>query len=523
MRQYIFIINILFVSICWSQPSITWQKTIGGMETDRNAHFIQLSDGNYIIAGESDSDIGGHKSEDSQGRADFWIIKLSPAGDIIWDISIGGEDDELIFKILEMPDGSIVVAGESQSLLSGDLSEIGGRIWVVKVDSDGFIVWDNMVGPSSTDFGDMILTTDGGIAIGGSSSGGVSADKSEPQIGGYDYWLVKLNPDGFVQWDRTFGGLEDDDLRTIEELENGDFVIAGESESGIGGDKTEANAFLDFWVLRVNSVGEIIWQNNIGGDFFEYMDCSTLLSDGHVLVVGFSDSHESGKKTEPHFGGGDLWMVKLDSMDGSIHWQKTYGGDNYDEGKEIIGTADGNILVLAESNSDISGNKTEFLRGSCADFWLLELDENGDEIWQKSIGGDECDDPESMYLCSDGGILLSGASNSNTSFEKTDDPVGGLIDLWVVKLGTPLVVEEKSMISSSIEIFPNPNSGAFIIKNKSLVSANYQLTSVEGKIIQQNFQVNPGDNYYDFNLESGIYILHEIGKIGILSYKIIVK
>ncbi|MBK9456438.1 MAG: hypothetical protein IPO24_13055 [Bacteroidetes bacterium] len=180
-----------------------------------------------------------------------------------------------------------------------------------------------------------------------------------------DMWIVKLNSTGGIEWQNTIGGLHIDYAEIIRELPDGSFIVAGNSSSAIGYDKTvdlhgTGGLTYDIWVLKLTSTGSIIWQKNIGGPGDDYFSDIILTADGGFLIGAESYSGIGFEKTSPLISVFDNWLIKLDA-DGNIEWDKTIGGDNLDNIGGIAQTTDGNYVVGAYSMSGISGNKTEIM------------------------------------------------------------------------------------------------------------------------------------------------------------------
>ena len=298
--------------------NIEWQNTIGGSGLDDCRRVIQCSDGNYIIAGRSDSNISGDKTENSQGGLDYWILKLNSTGSILWQNTIGGSSTETIEEIIETADNEIMVFGDSFSDVSGDktIPSYGNRdFWVLNLDSLGNILWQKVIGGSGDEIlNGVVVCPDGGYLLGGNSTSSISGDKSEINIGGYDFWIVKISDEGIVEWEETIGGISSDNIYALEYFNDG-YIIGGNSLSGVSGDKTEpTNGGYDYWFVKIDSLGNIIYQKAYGGNKDDAIVCATLSLDGNLILGGYSYSGLSGDKSEPNLGGTnnfDIWLINL--------------------------------------------------------------------------------------------------------------------------------------------------------------------------------------------------------------------
>ncbi len=366
--------------------NIQWQNTIGGSLSDDLYSIQQTADGGYILGGSSLSNISGDKTENSIGPSwgswDYWIVKVDAVGTIQWQNTIGGSGYDYSYSIQQSTDGGYILGGQSGSNISGDKTEdsLGQNdYWIVKTDSLGIIQWQNTIGGS--DFEDIYSiqqTADGGYILGGISQSDISGDKTENRLGSSDYWIVKLDSLGVIQWDNTIGGSLGEALYSIQQTTDGGYIIGGTSASDISGDKTEncigGPGYIDFWIVKVDALGIVQWENTIGGTSFDELLSVQQTTDGGYILGGFSKSRISGDKTENSIVKNDYWIVKTDSL-GNVQWQNTIGGSSDDELYSIQQTIDGGYILGGSSNSNVTGDKTENNTGGFGayDYWIVKL------------------------------------------------------------------------------------------------------------------------------------------------------
>ncbi|MBL7914951.1 MAG: T9SS type A sorting domain-containing protein [Bacteroidia bacterium] len=419
---------------------IQWQNTIGGSDEDMLGEIVQTSDGGYIMGGLSYSNISGDKTENSIGSADYWIVKTDSLGVIQWQNTIGGSNYDRLYSLQQTSDGGFILGGGSNSDSTGDkIENSNGQsdYWIVKTDSLGNIQWQNTIGGNSEEsLTTLEQTTDGGFILGGWSQSNISGDKTENSNGYRDYWIVKTDSLGVIQWQNTIGGSGRENLRSINQTTDGGYILVGSSESNISGDKTENNiGVYDYWIVKTDSLGIIQWQNTIGGSKWDLGGSVDLTADGGFILIGYSDSNISGDKTENSYGDSDYWIVKIDSL-GNIQWQNTIGaigGASGELGASISQTTDkGYVLGGSSFASIVSGDKTENGFGQ-GDFWIVKTDSLGIIQWQNTIGGVSSEYCINLSQTNDGGFILGGYSKSNISGEKTEN-CKGEHDFWIVKI-----------------------------------------------------------------------------------------
>ena len=401
--------RFLFLFFCLSgslsaQPTIEWQKTFGGSSSDKAFCVQQTIDDGYIVAGTTSSingDVFGN-----HGGLDFWVLKLTDSGSIQWKRTYGGSDIEALYQIKQTSDGGYIVAGYTHSN-NGDVSGDHGDYdaWVLKLNSAGAIQWQRCLGGSGWDEAWSVQqTSDGGYILAGRSS---STDGDVTVNHGFlDYWVVKLNHDGEIQWQRSMGGSDEDLGFAIVQSSDGGYIVTG-SSSSVDGNVTGNHGDLDYWVVKLNFEGKIEWEKSLGGSSLDRANDIQQTRDGGYIILGQSYSN-NGDATGNH-GNNDFWVVKL-NVDGDIIWQKSLGGSNDDYGRAIYQTEDNGYVMIGQTQSndgDVIGND------GGADLWIVKLSEFGDFEWQKSFGGTKAEVGHSVQQTSDGGFIMTGQAKSS--------------------------------------------------------------------------------------------------------------
>ena len=484
-------------------PTIEWQKCLGGTSEDIAYSIQQTSDGGFIVAGETlsnDGDVSGN-----HGGRDAWVVKLNSSGDIIWKKCLGGTDHDFAYSIQQTSDGGFIVAGLTGSN-DGDVSgnHGGSDAWVVKLNSSGEIEWQKCLGGTNYDFAYSIQqTSDGGFivaSITGSNDGDVSGNH-----GGSDYWVVKLNSSGGIEWQKCLGGTNSDGgifndyIYSIQQTSDGGFIMACETMSN-DGDVSGNHGSYDAWVVKLNSLGDIEWQKCLGGTNRDIANSIQQTSDGGFIVAGSTSSND-GDVSGNH-GYGDAWVVKLNSS-GDIEWQKCLGGTNSDWAYSIQQTNDSGFIVAGythSNNGDVSGNHGYY------DYWVVKLNSSGDIEWQKCIGGTNYEFANSIQQTSDGGFIVAGETLSNNGDVSGNH---GYSDAWVVKLtNEPDRINEIENYNL-LSIYPNPFTEYAIITFDNPKKEKYRLliTDVTGKVVMEINEIYGNTvEINGNNLSAGVYV-----------------
>lgn len=358
-----------------SLGDLVYEKSYGGDSTDNLAVIVSTGDEGYLLAGSSASGRNGEKSEDSKGGLDYWIVNIDKGGNVQWDKTIGGDEDDILTCAIGSGDGGFYIGGYSLSSISGDKSEnsFGAEdFWLVKLDSEGEIEWDLTLGGDSTDIMKNIVIGPGTLLVGGYSISNTSGTKSENGYGGYDYWLNKVDSLGNLIRDKTMGGVQNDFLEEIRlKAHSLGYWIGGTTYSGSGGTKSSGyynNG--DMWILKVDTGLNVEFDRTIGSHHSERCKDMEISAEGSAIIAGWSNGNGGNKVSETK-GEQDYWIYKMDTV-GGIYWDFSYGGTLGDSLEAIFIKCDRGILAGGYSESTISGDRTHLNKGG-SDYWAFEL------------------------------------------------------------------------------------------------------------------------------------------------------
>jgi len=435
----------LFNTASIAQPQIVWDQSHGGIAYEESLRMFPIAGDNYVIGGTTSSGNSGDVSNPNQGLSDFWVYQINGAGNITWDESYGGSGSDFMQDMIATSDGGYLMGGFSFSDISGVKSEANrgfpwtNDYWVVKVDGTGAIQWDRTFGGDSNDQLTCLLqTSDGGYLLGGWSLSDVSGDKTDGTEGAFDIWVVKLDASGNYEWDQTYGGTAVDMLFSMVESSDGNVILGGMSASPISGDKVQpARGSIDYWILKIDLTGNILWSQTFGGTGNDQLRDMINTTDGNILVVGFSDSNIGDEKSENSRGLLDYWAIKMDE-NGNILWDATFGGPDIDDLSSVMENNKNNYVLCGSSLSGVGGDKTEPSNGDY-DYWMVYIDQAGNKLYDKAYGGTQTDILRGNLHLADNGYLVGGFSASDISGDKTDG-TNGDNDSWVIRIGCGPVV-----------------------------------------------------------------------------------
>ena len=370
--------------------------------------------------------VAGKTNSFGAGGDDFWLLKLDPSGDIEWQKTYGGGADDGANSVQQTSDGGYIVAGWTASFGVGR-----GDFWLLKLYPDGNVQWQKAYGGGATDCAYSIQeTSDGGYIVAGVGSFGTAGD---------DFWVLKLDSGGEVQWQKAYGGNGQESACFIQETTGGGYILAGTTKSFGAGVRD-----CDFWVLKLGSTGSIQWQKVYGGSGDDLLYSVEETTDGGYIIAGTTNSFGTGINDY------DFWVLKL-GAEGDVRWQKTYGGSDNDYAYCVRQTFDGGYIAAGETGSFGAGN---------SDLWVLKLDPGGDLEWQKSYGGSSAERTNSIQQTSDGGYIVAGAADSGFGVLRLLP--GGLPggECPLIKDSAAAIAATSATASSTAIASSNTNAGA---------------------------------------------------------------
>lgn len=369
--------------------NMQWQKLFGGTGTFDQLYTVQpTSDGGYILAGSTQSNNTGTLTGISNnGGVDAWLIKLDANGNVQWQKLYGGNGNDYFYSVFQTADAGFMIAGSSYSsngTLTGLTNNGSADGWIMKTDATGNTQWQKLFGGNVTDYFYSIQpANDGGfIASGGSSSlSGTGTLGSTINNGGTDGWIVKTDAAGNTQWQKLFGGSGNDVINVMQSASANEYIFGGNSNSGNSGTLAgiNNNGLQDGWVFKTDNNGTQFWQKLWGGGDNDAINNLLSLSNGETILAGSVSAASALSGTlngTPGFGLSDAWLIKCNPS-GNIIWQKLYGGSNDESFASLLQLSNGSLMVAGFSNSPNNGNLTGIAGFGSSDIWLLKTDGYG--------------------------------------------------------------------------------------------------------------------------------------------------
>jgi Secretion system C-terminal sorting domain len=430
---------------------LLWTKTFGETGNDFAHCVSQNSDGGYIISGYTNS----------FGASAFrcYLIRTDETGNHLWSNTYSGPNHSELFSVKQTPDGGFVSAGK-----------VGSDAFLVKTDSSGNTQWKKVYGGGGTDIARSVaLTSDGGYIITGyTSSFGAGTD---------DVYVIKTNDTGDTLWTKAYGGASNDYGVSIMQTNDGGYMLFGETSSF--GNSSE------YLLLRLNAAGYIVWSKVFGGQYQEFAASMSRADNGNILLSGKSQTFGAGY--------GDSYVVCLDST-GTLLWSKTFGNIFSDYGNCIIPTNDGGVLVAGESSTSGASGLGQ------TDMSLVKTN---------AVGTSGCAETSPATVSAAISAIISGTSTVVSTGGSVSNPAtisntGGTAQTICFSTGINDVDE-----AVTVSVFPNPvTSGFFINTNLNQQPEKIKMYSANGQLAMVWENIESTSHYFAVDkLPEGLYFL----------------
>ncbi len=387
MKKSLFTLLGLGFLFAQTPPDTEWTRIFVKDYNDYGRAVYPTSDGGYIIT--------GYVGSNTYGYYDLVLIKMDANGNVMWQKTYGNSwDAERGYDVREISSGGYIITGKG-----------GGNpnVWLIRTDTSGDTLWIKEYGGTDWDVGFSVCeTSDKGYIIAGYTQSYGS--------GSSDVYLIRTDSSGNLIWQKTFGGTNPDEAHCVKQTSDGGYIIAGHTGSyGAGLD--------DVYLIKTDSSGNLLWSKTFGGSSYDYGYGVEQTSDGGYIVVGETSSFGAGSY--------DVYLIKTDPS-GNVLWEKTFGGSGAEYGYSVKELPDRGYIITGGTNS---------FGVDSFDIYIIRTDENGNLLWEKTIGGTDDEKSYSIYQTSDGGYIIAGYTESFGA-------IGS--DIYLIKLAPDVSVHEIS-------------------------------------------------------------------------------
>jgi len=464
-KLFLYLFAILFPYMCHAQ--VIYETILGTEFSERGNDIIELDDSNYVFCGSTE--------QTNNGSSGILIMKVDPAGNLVWIKSMSSQKQLFGYSIVQTTDQGFLITGQEKEFITG-LSDIV----LLKTDKSGDLIWQKNIDFGDGDCGyDIIRTSDNNYLICGSSH---SIDK------GTDAIMIKTNPDGEILWKKYYGTDYTDAAYSVIETFDNNYVLGGITLSP---ELTDLNAFF----VKTDPDGDTLWTSNCGSGGNEWINDISQVYDSGFVACGW---------TENGSGNPDALLIKTD-LTGNILWSKNFGGNGNDAALSIQYTAGGNILMTGYFGEELSN-----------DIWLLKTSPDGTLLWEQKYGKSRrMEEGLEVIQTLDHGIVVCGRILN----------AGNQDDIYLVKSDSAGNTGQTGFYNeikvNTTKVYPNPTSGLVFIESKDEI-INIKLYGMDGSL---SYEMNPKPeftNMLDLRYHNkGIFLLEINTKRGTRFQKII--
>lgn len=472
----IFLLSLSCPLISYSQ--VIFQKSIGGNENEDGRSIQQTNDGNFIIAGLTNSL--------TAGDYDVLLVKIENNGDTIWTKTYGGAADDFGHSVQQTTDGGYIIAGKTNSFGLGNAD-----VLLIKTDSIGGVLWTKTYGGPGYDFGWSVQqTNDGGYIVTG-------------LYNSFDVYLIKVDSFGNQTWTKNIGSANYDVGISVVQTFDGGYVVVGNTSFGAGD--------LDVYLIKLDSSGNVLWSKTFGGSGGDVGTCIKQTNNGGFIISGFTNSFGAGNY--------DFYLIKTNEA-GDMDWSRTYGGPLYELSYSLELTTSGNFIIAGHTGLQFNN-----------DVYLIMVDYFGNLLWTKTFGVNGDSRSQGVVQANDGGYIVvgkTGLSTSNLYIVKTDTYGNsgcyqGNISTSFISPAT--ILTSPATIVSSLGQMTTPT---VVVGNGGLVDTHCTTVDIKEVLSEGVIHVfpNPSRDFITGNLNTGrtidlMYLTDNTGrKIGFVDYNV---
>ncbi len=496
-------------------PNIAFSKYFGGNRGEAKS-IQKTTDGGYIVAGFAEN--APPETTNYHGNWDGFVVKLNAAFELEWANCYGTTNAETISRIKQTSDGGYIFVGNAYVHYAN--STVGTTeydYWIVKTDASGTIQWEQKYGGSKEDRACSIdETTNGEYVVSGWS--GSTDGVNGTNYGYVDYWLVKLDTNGNIILNKKYGGSDDDHGYAAVVNNDGSIVMAGESFSE-NNQVTCTNPIIcesSFWIFKTNTLGNIVWSKCVGS---HYSGANYFNRPYNILKTSDDGYIVIGRgwdsSIENTYGASDFWAVKYDS-NGDQQWRGHYGGSGQDEAYSVRQTTDGGYVLVGSTYSENGLVTVNLGNYSYQNGWMIKLNAAGVLEWQKSAGSSSFGYDlfnDVVQISNNEYAIVGKAGNAN------DDCIGSNgRGFWITKINYENLSTSTQTLDN-FEMYPNPSNGIVTFKAEESISKIVITDSSGRKVLECT--ANDIAQIEVSSLSSGVYTLTASNSIHSTTKKLI--
>jgi hypothetical protein len=365
----LFFSGIFGMTQAWASEAalLEWETFLGGKEADRGFFAQQTDDGGFIVVGETSS-----YYMYGNGDNDVLVARLDSSGKLQWRRALGGVKKDSGVFVQQTSDGGYIITGATQSYRQGEDNDI----YLLKIDGSGRLQWQKSFGGLGDDYGACVKqTSDGGFIITGKTSSSGAGD--------FDLYLIKTDPSGKKEWEKTFGGKETDLGMFVIETLDGGYVVVGQTFSPFSGG-------FDIYLVKTGADGKKEWEKSYGGKGWEIAESLAQTCDGGYIITGQTSSFSDGSF--------DTYLLKIDAT-GTQEWEKTFANNGWSTGKYVMETSDCGYLVAGW----IDSGSINLVQAH-----IFKTDANGSIIRELKYEKNKFNRDFFIYPVRDGGYIITG-------------------------------------------------------------------------------------------------------------------
>lgn len=384
----------------------TWEKIYGRQGNDEGSGVVLTEDGGFLVVGFSDVN-----PDQSGENESVYVLKIDADGEKVWEKTYGRGS---ACRVIAADDGTYLVRGAK-----------GNDLFLMKIDPEGNVVWENTY-PTEN------LSTASGIIGAGDGSSIIVGSTSDRHELDYDIFAWKVDRDGNLVWERTYGGAGGDLCQGIARTRDGNFILAGVTGS-------YGPVGYNIYLLKINGTGSILWEKTIDTAYPDWgwnFKVSRIIqgSDEGFLIAGWTGYRGAGRL--------DILLTKVDD-EGNMVWQRTYGTSGDERPFDVAASQDGGFMVAAYHKPKPPETPTK--RGK-ADVYLFKIDADGEVTWDHRYGGEYDDYALSITSDGVGGFVVAGATAHQADYH----PEAQEDDLYLIRL-SPIYSDSTKTTDDHVE------------------------------------------------------------------------